>query len=108
MSYFIVRDNRGVFRREVEDEVGKSASGKEVLDYLLGTESNGHNADSRILIKVWMDDDRTVIHRLNMFWVMPLTLLLSPVMYVLNGSVGWTTRTRFGRFVLRVTGHLKE
>ena len=46
--------------------------------------------------------------RLNMLWAMPLTIALWPFRYVLNGDGGWSTKTRMGRFILRVTGHLKD
>jgi len=40
--------------------------------------------------------------------VIPLSVVLWPFRYVLYGDGGWSTKTRMGRFILRVTGYLKD
>lgn len=103
----IVRDTKNVYRREVERAIGKDATAKDVLDYLFGDVNSERKTN--FVIKEWEVDTTTKpIHRLNMFWAVPLTLLCAPVQYVLYGHVGWTTKTKFGRWIIRVTGHLKE
>lgn len=47
---------------------------------------------------------KTEIQRLNMFWAVPFTIALSPFKYVIYGDTGWSTRSRFGRWILRRTG----
>lgn len=104
----LIRDTRSVYRHEVENAVGKDATAKQVLDYLFGGYGEYDRPDADFVIRKWEEDGRTVLHRLNMFWAIPLTLLLSPFMYLFKGQVGWDTKSKTGRFILRVTGHLKE
>lgn len=102
----LIRDSRSVYRMEIERELGKDATGKQVLDYIFGEYGEGACVD--YVIYKWASDDKTVRNRLNMFWAIPLTVALSPFMYLFSGRVGWSTKSKAGRFVLRVTGHLKE
>lgn len=103
-----LRDTRQHYRRQIEKVVGKDATAKQVLDHIFGTYDNDYNGDSDIVVRVWLSDHtRTKAQRLNMFWAMPLTLLLAPIMYVKTGQVGWDTKSKVGRFILRVTGKLK-
>ncbi|MBE0506692.1 MAG: hypothetical protein IBX50_08225 [Marinospirillum sp.] len=104
----LIRDTDCCFRHQIEQAVGKDATGKETLDHIFGTYDNDYRGNTDIVLRVWRNDKRTAWQRLNMFWAMPLTLILSPIQYVMVGQVGWDTKTKFGRFVLRVTGHLKE
>lgn len=104
----LIRDKRKLYRQEVESAVGKDATAKQVLEYLFGGYGEYDRPDADFVIYKWATENRTVLHRLNMFWAMPLTLLLSPFMYLLNGQVGWDTKTKVGRFILRVTGHLQD
>lgn len=101
-----IRDTTGVYRHKIEQELGKDATGQQVLDYLLGP----YGDDSRVnfVIREWRKDDRTKLQRLNILWVIPLSILLWPIRYVLYGDGGWSTKTRMGRFILRVTGYLKD
>ena len=103
-----IRDTRGCYRHEIQQAVGKNATGKQVLDHIFGTYDNDYRGNADIVLRVWVGDKRTRWQRLNMFWAMPLTLILSPIQYVMSGQVGWDTTTKFGRFMLRVTGHLAE
>lgn len=103
-----IRDKRKLYRHEVESAVGKDATAKQVLDHLFGGPHDYGCHDADFVIYKWTGEKRTVLHRLNMFWAMPLTLLLSPFMYLFAGQVGWDTKTKVGRFILRVTGHLKD
>lgn len=105
----LIRDTDACYRYKIEQAVGKGATGKEVLDHIFGTYDNDYCGGEDIVLRVWRNDKkRTAWHRLNMFWAMPLTLALSPIKYVMGGQVGWDTKTKFGRFILRVTGHLAE
>ena len=104
----LVRNTESVYRHEIEKELGKDATGEQVLDYIFGTYDNDYRRSSDFVLRVWSDDKRSALQRLNMFWAIPLTLFLSPYQYVVNGQVGWDTNTKAGRFILRVTGHLKE
>lgn len=101
-----IRDTTGVYRYKIERELGKDATGQQVLDYLLGP----YGDDSRVnfVIREWRKDDRTKLQRLNLLWVMLLTIVLWPFRYVLYGDAGWSTKTPMGRFILRVTGYLKN
>lgn len=101
-----IRDTAGVYRHKIEQELGKDAAGQQVLDYLLGP----YGDDSRVnfVIREWRKDDRTKLQRLNILWVIALSIVLWPFRYVLYGDGGWSTKTRMGRFILRVTGYLKD
>lgn len=105
MSIFI-RDTGGVYRSAIESKLGKDATGQQVLDYLIGP--YGGHPEAGFVIRKWSRCGKTKIQRLNMLWAMPLTIALWPFRYVLNGDGGWSTETRMGRFILRVTGHLKD
>lgn len=101
-----IRDTTGVYRHKIERELGKDATGQQVLDYLLGP----YGDDSRVnfVIREWRKDDRTKLQRLNILWVIPLSIVLWPFRYVLYGDGGWSTKTPMGRFLLRITGYLKD
>lgn len=103
----LLRDTVRCYRLKIESAVGKDATGKEVLDYIFGTSNNDYRGQAGIELRVWSKDNKKPVHRLNMLWAIPLTLLLAPVRYVLHGDIGWDTKTKMGRFILRVTGHLK-
>lgn len=102
----LIRDTAGVYRCAIERELGKDATGQQVLDHLFGL--YGEDPGVNFVIREWCKEDKTKLQRLNMLWAMPLTLALWPFRYVLNGDGGWSTKTRTGRFILRVTGHLKD
>jgi len=103
----LIRDTKHVHRFQVEQAVGKDASGKRVLDYLFG-EYPEHHGEADFVIRAWRSDDRTVIQRLNMLWAIPLTLLLAPYRYVAKGHIGWDDKTVFGGWLLKVTGSMND
>lgn len=98
----LIRDTKEVYRSRVRKAVGENATADDVLDYLF----DYGNED--FVIREWRDSTTTVSQRLNMCWAVPLTLVCAPVQYILCGRVGWDTKTAFGRWILRVTGHLGE
>lgn len=105
MGIFI-KDTAFVYRSNIERKLGKDATGQQVLDHLFGT--YGGDSCVNFVIREWRKDDRTKLQRLNMLWAMPLTIVLWPFRYVLYGDGGWSTNTPMGRFILLVTGHLKN
>lgn len=102
----IVRENKKVYRSVVERAVGKDATGKEVLDYLFGDWKQDPEANF-FIIEWCYDYKRKPWQRANMLWVLPLTVLCAPYQYIRHGYVGWTNKTKFSRWILRVTGHLR-
>ncbi len=105
----LVRKTSRVHRLEVEKSVGKDATAKEVLDYIFGGYSEYEAAKADFVLYSWQSDcERTFLHRLNMFWALPLTILLSPFMYLKSGYVGWSDKSAAGRFVLRATGFMRD
>ena len=105
----LVRCTSKAYRHQVEKAVGKDATAKQVLDHIFGGYGEYDRPDADFVLRVWDGDyNRTFWHRLNMFWAMPLTLLLSPFMYLKSGQVGWSDKSATGRFILRVTGHLRD
>ncbi len=103
----IVRQNRKAYRHEIESDLPKDCTADQVLDCIFGDYDSDYRGYCDFQIHVWEDDKKTTLHRLNMFWAIPLTLVLSPLMYIKNGQIGWDDRSALGRFILRVTGHLK-
>ncbi len=101
----LIRDTRELYRHEIEQAVGKDASGKQALDHLLG-EYPDYQSGADFVIRAWRSDERTPVQRLNMFWAIPFTLLCAPYQYVAKGQVGWDTKSRLGRWLLKVTGNL--
>jgi hypothetical protein len=104
-----IRNTIKVYRSRVEHDLGDKASdGKAVLDYLFGKWSE--DSETNFMIREWVKDyyDRKPYHRLNMFWALPLTLLFSPFQYIFRGGIGWDTKSTFGRWILKVTGHLRN
>ena len=104
----LIRNTSSVYRHQVEKAVGKDATAKQVLDHIFGGYGEYDRPEANFVLRAWTEDERTFLHRLNMFWAMPLTLLLSPFMYLKSGQVGWSDKSAAGRFILRVTGHLRD
>lgn len=102
----LIRDTREVYRFKIENKVGKNATAKDVLDYIFGDSVYGGKAN--FVIREWQEDDKTAFQRLNMFWVIPLTLICAPYQYVSKGQIGWDTKTALGRWLLKITGYLRE
>ena len=103
-----IHDTKFVYRYAIEREIGKDATGQQVLDYLFGPYGEYSSSSVNYVICEWRKDDRTKLQRLNILWVIPLSIVLWPFRYVLYGDGGWSTKTRMGRFILRVTGYLKD
>lgn len=104
-----IRDTRKVYRSEIEKNLGKDASGEKVLDYMFGTYDNDYNSNSDITIRKWGEPTQNkIIHRINMIWAIPLTLIILPLQYLITGNTGWDTKTKLGRWILKITGHLTE
>lgn len=101
-------DTTGVYRHKIERELGKDATGQQVLDYLFGPYGEDSRSSVNYVIREWRKDTRTKLQRLNMLWAVPLTIALWPFRYVLYGDGGWSTKTPMGRFILRITGYLKD
>ena len=62
----LIRDTREVYRHEIERAVGMDASGKQVLDHLLGGYPD-YESSTDFVIRAWSVDKRTPLQRLNMF-----------------------------------------
>lgn len=103
----LIRDTSQVYRHQVVKAVGRDATAEQVLDHLFG-DGMYSDAEANFVIREWRGSDKTRTQRLNMLWAIPLTIALAPFRYVLYGDSGWDTKTRMGRFMLRVTGHLKD
>ncbi|MFA7287283.1 MAG: hypothetical protein WC055_00225 [Melioribacteraceae bacterium] len=103
----LIRDTKEVYRFKVENAVGKNATAKNVLDYLFG-EYLDERGKANFVLREWSTDHKTALNRINMFWAIPFTLICSPYRYITKGFIGWDTKTVLGRFILRVTGHLRE
>lgn len=104
----LIKNSALTHRHEIENALGKDATGEQVLDHIFGTYDTNYQGSTNFVIRTWDSDSRTFANRLNMFWAMPLTLLLAPFMYLKDGQVGWSSNSAAGRFVLKVTGHLKD
>ncbi|MFS1428586.1 hypothetical protein LMH73_015955 [Vibrio splendidus] len=79
-------------------------SGQEVIDRLFGCANNDYYTDFRIIDDCWAPKTKWW-HRLNRFWAYPLTWFCSPYQYVVRGQAGWSDKTKFGNWILRVTGY---
>lgn len=102
----LVRDTKDVYRHQVKKYIGKDGTVDDVLDYLFG--KYGEPCDADFVIRAWSKDSHTRLQRLNMFWAVPLTMCCMPFQYVMKGKTGWDTTTKFGRWILKVTGNLRE
>ncbi|CAH0528434.1 hypothetical protein CTH30272_02118 [Allocatenococcus thiocycli] len=89
-----------------EDRRGVALSKEETLDFLFGN----HSEFSRTRLDLYLLEKpkKTAFHRLNHLWAYPLTFALAPFRYVLYGDIGWTNKTKFGRFLLKSCGYSKE
>lgn len=105
----LVNRTSEVFRHQIEREVGKDATGKQVLDFIFGVYDGDYkDVKHSYVLRRWYKDDKTKLQRLNMFWAWPLTLILAPFQYVMKGQVGWDDRTKMGRFILKAVGYYRE
>lgn len=107
----LVRKTTPIYKHQVRQAIGKDATVDDVLNYIFGESVMGYDEKHQydFIIKAFKrDKKRQWWHRLNMFWAIPVTLILAPFQYVRSGYVGWTDKTRTGRFILKITGHLEE
>lgn len=82
----------------------KDMSGQEVIERLFGGYHNDYYSEFRIIDDCWSPETKWW-QRLNRFWAYPLTALCCPYQYIRNGQTGWTDKTVFGSWILRVTGY---
>ena len=96
-----------IYRMEIEKNLDDKQAAGEVLDLLYGNYNDDYQTSYKIVVYDY-DHKRNWRQRLNMFWVMPLTLILSPFMYLYSGQVGWSDKSKLGKFILKITGHLND
>lgn len=101
----LVRDTKGIYRHQVKEAVGKDATAEQVLDYLFGDCMGESKSD--FTIRIWDHDNKTPLQRLNFYWLVPFTLICAPVRYVFYGYIGWDTKTKFGRWILKIAGEYR-
>ena len=91
--------------KEKEEQVGRRLSKDEVIRHLFGSwdDKPSTTLDLYLLRK----QKTTRKHRLNHLWVYPLTLVLAPFRYVLYGDIGWTNKTKLGKFLFVACGYDK-
>lgn len=102
----IIRKSKSAYRCSIIKELGEDCTGKQVLDHLFGDYDNDYQSYENYYISEWCSDKRKWWQRLNMFWAMPLTIIILPFQWVVVGHTGWSDKNKVGRFVLRVTGNL--
>lgn len=108
----LLRDKRFTSRYnlvdEIKDKYGEDYTREHVLDYLMGDSWSDNTPYGDYAIHTYESSDKSFKHRLNMCWVLPLVLLTAPLQWVLTGSTGVSTKTKFECWLLKITGHLKE
>lgn len=105
----IIRGNKQVFKSQIRKAVGEDASAEDVLNYIFHDEFDEFDSESNdFVIRQWYSANNSALHRFNMIWAVVLTIIVSPYQYVAKGYVGWDTKTVFGRWILKVTGNLKD
>lgn len=82
----------------------KDMTGKEVIERIFGGYNNDYQSEFRIIDDCWHPDTKPW-QRFNRFWAYPLTLLCAPYQYIIRGQCGWSDKTKFGNWILRVTGY---
>lgn len=99
--HYDVRKSIDKYEREVLK--GETMTKEETLDFLFGNyDQYARTSLELILIK---KPNRTMYHRFNFLWVWLLTLVLSPVRYLVYGDIGWSKETKVGRFLLKICGY---
>lgn len=83
----------------IKEAGGDNATVDSVLNHLL-------DDDSDYVVRKWVDeeDERTVVERIMFCIMWPFLLLTLPFRWVLTGKVGYDSRTKFGRFIFKITG----
>lgn len=90
---------------DAEESLGRKFTRDELLDYVFGSFSD--KPECKYELYIYEKPETNVIHRLNCLWAFPLTLLCSPYQFVKYGDIGWSHKTRFGKFILTCTGFIK-
>lgn len=103
----IIKNTKSVYRYAIERELGKDASAKQVLDHLFG-DAYGNDKSVDYVISEWSDCDKTKMQRFNTIIAIIFILITSPYQYITDGHLGFDSKTRLGRWVLRITGNLHE
>lgn len=88
--------------QEEELERGVVFTKAETLTYLFGDYDT--RPETNLDLYIYDKPDKTATHRLNMLWAYPVTLFCSPYRFIRYGGVGWTNKTRFGKFILKCVG----
>lgn len=91
------------YLKENYDKDINEMSGKELMTTLFGVPFH-ERGSFRIVNDYW----QPVInwkHRMNRLWAFPLTLICAPYRYIRYGDIGWCDKSRFGAWLLKVTGH---
>lgn len=97
LSYRLMND-----MMEHEEKIGRKLTREEVFDFFFEQKQPyGTKYDIRVLAPPLQEK---LVHRLNMLWAVPLTILAIPINYVINGQIAWDDTTAIGRFILRSIG----
>ena len=85
-----------------ELEMGREMTKNEVINYLFGCSDSREETPLDIYV---MDRPQSkIIHRLNMLWAFPITLICAPYMWMRRGQIGWHNKSKVGRFILKCVG----
>ena len=84
---------------------GKPMSKDEVIEYLFGTHTD--YPETNLDLYLFEPPEKKAWHRLNMLWAVPVTLLCGIYRYIRYGDIGWNNKTKFGKFIIKATGHDK-
>lgn len=98
-----VEDDIRKYEKEYLD--GEAMTKEEVLEHLFGTYID--RPTTKLDLYLLEPQTKSMRHRVNMLWSVPLTLILAPYSYVRYGSLGWTNKTFLGKFVLKCVGEDK-
>jgi hypothetical protein len=91
---------------QYEEDTGRKIETKqELLDHLFGDYNSRPSTDLDLYL--FTPQDKTWKHRAHMVWAFPVTLLCAPYRYLRYGEVGWTNKTKFGKFLLTCIGEDK-
>ena len=103
----LIRNTKSVYRHEIERKLGKDASAKQVLDHIFGDYYDNDKGIDYVISK-WSSCKKTKMQRFNIVLAVIFIILRSPYQYITDGYLGFDNKTKFGRWVLRNTGDLKD
>lgn len=69
-----------------------------MLEYLFSDES-----DYKVYHLREVYNKSTLANRLNLLWIYPVWLVLSPFLWLFTGSAGIDNHSKFGKFLARIT-----